>query len=111
VRARQPAVERDGLLDVGGRAVVDARLLFQSAPQQEGFGRVAPAEDPIDDSPAAGILAIADKGGSIQVIERLVGGLLFFERSQQRDRLLVSAEAVIATGQQQSDLVFELGRQ
>ena len=32
------------------------------------------------------------------------------DRDQQRNRLLVFAEAVIATGEQQSNLVFELGR-
>ena len=111
MRAGEPAVEGDGLLEVGKRAVVIVRPQFESAPQQPGLGGVSLDEDAIDRGCAAGALAIADESGSIKVVEGLIGGLLLLQRGQQRDGLPILSEAVIATGKQQRDLVFELGRE
>ena len=111
MRAGEPGVEGDGLLEVGERAVVIVRPEFESAPQQTGLGGVPLAEDAIDCGCAAGALAIADESGPIQVVERRFGRLLLLHGGQQRDGLRVLSEGVIATGEQQGDLVPELGRE
>src|ERR1017187_1296522 len=111
MRPGQTGGQGDGLLKVDARAVAVVRAQFQSAPQQMGFGGIAPAENAVDDGHAAGGLAIADKSGSIEIVESRVAGLIFLERGQELHSFLVSSQTVITNGEQKGDLLFELGRE
>ena len=96
----QAGVQLRGPLQVVARAGILAGPELHRAHEQAGLGRIAVAQDAVEEDLAALHLPVLDERQSEQVRHRPVVGAQVVERPQQRRGLAVLAEAGATLGEQ-----------